>query len=68
MGGRYYEYEPLDGHYVWKATKNRHWIGPTKAEISLVWLLGKGNCNQGKSRRKNSFLMDSTDWKGGGDD
>ena len=48
MGGRYYEYEPLDGHYVWKATKNRHWIGPTKAEVSLVWLLGHGNYNNKK--------------------
>ena len=38
-------YLPLDGHYVWQATKNRHWFGPTKAEISLVWLLGRGNSN-----------------------
>ncbi len=44
-GGKYYEYTPLDGHYVWLATKNRHWFGPTKAEISLVWLLGRGNSN-----------------------
>ena len=47
-GGKYYEYTPLDGHYVWKATKNRHWFGPTKAEISLVWLLGRGNSNNKK--------------------
>lgn len=39
---------PLDGHYVWQATKNRHWFGPTKAEISLVWLLGRGNSNNKK--------------------
>ena len=45
MGGRYYEYTPLDGHYVWQATKNRKWIGPTKVEVSLVWLLGHGNYN-----------------------
>ena len=45
MGGRYYEYTPLDGHYVWQATKNRKWIGPTKVEVSLVWLLGHGNNN-----------------------
>ena len=45
MGGRYYEYTPLDGHYVWQATKNRNWIGPTKVEVSLVWLLGHGNYN-----------------------
>ena len=47
-GGRYYEYIPLDGHYVWQVTKNRHWFGPTKAEISLVWLLGRGNSNNRK--------------------
>ena len=47
-GGKYYEYIPLDGHYVWQATKNRHWFGPTKIEISLVWLLGRGNCNNKK--------------------
>ena len=45
MGGRYYEYIPLDGHYVWQATKDRKWIGPTKLEVSLVWLLGHGNYN-----------------------
>ncbi len=47
-GGKYYEYIPLDGHYVWQSTKNRHWWGPTKAEISLVWLLGNGNSNKQK--------------------
>ncbi|MCD8273384.1 MAG: DUF3575 domain-containing protein, partial [Alistipes sp.] len=25
-----------------------HWFGPTKAEISLVWLLGRGNYNEKK--------------------
>lgn len=45
-GGKYYEYIPLDGHYVWQTTKNRHWFGPTKAEISLVWLLGRKNVNK----------------------
>lgn len=43
--GEYHEYLPQDGCYVWQSTKQRHWIGPTKAEISLVWLLGRGNCN-----------------------
>ena len=44
-GGTYYEYEPMDNHYVWLQTKERHWFGPTKAEISLVWLLGRGHRN-----------------------
>lgn len=47
-GGKYYKYIPLDGHYVWQATKNRNWYGPTKAEISLVWLLGNGFNNDKK--------------------
>lgn len=45
IGGEYYEYKPIDGHYVWQSTKRRNWFGPTKAEISLVWLIGHGNCN-----------------------
>lgn len=44
-GGEYYKYRPMDGHYVWQATKDRHWFGPTKAEISLMWLLGNGYSN-----------------------
>lgn len=40
MGGEYKEYEPIDDCYVWKATKQRHWVGPTKLEVSLVWLIG----------------------------
>ena len=43
LAGEYMEYDPIDGHYVWKSTKNRRWYGPTKAEISLVWLIGKKN-------------------------
>jgi hypothetical protein len=45
MGGTYKEYIPIDQCYVWQATKNRHWVGPTKIEISLVWLIGRGNVN-----------------------
>lgn len=39
-GGEYKVYEPIDGHYVWQSTRNRHWFGPTKLEVSLVWILG----------------------------
>lgn len=34
------EYLPADGRYVWQLTKKLNWIGPTKAEVSLVWHLG----------------------------
>ncbi len=52
LGGQYWEYTPEDDCYVWKATKQRHWFGPTKAEISLVWLLGRGNFNRGKGGQR----------------
>ena len=40
--GEYKEYDPQDGHFVWQSTRKRHWWGPTKAEIALVWLIGLG--------------------------
>ena len=42
LTGEYKVYEPEDDCYVWKETRQRHYIGPTKAEISLVWLFGNG--------------------------
>ncbi len=51
IGGEYKVYEPIDAHYVWQRTQKRHWIGPTKAEISLVWLIGRGNYNQKGGKR-----------------
>ena len=39
--GEYKVYDPIDGHYVWQGTYLRHWWGPTKAEISLVWVVGR---------------------------
>ena len=44
-GGTYHEYKPVDDCYVWQSTRQRHWLGPTKAEVSLVWLIGCGNYN-----------------------
>ena len=51
-GGKYKVYEPEDGCYVYKETKRRHWFGPTRAEISLIWLLGHGNQNSKKGGTK----------------
>lgn len=45
LSGEYKEYLPIEGHYVWQLTRNKQWWGPTKAEISLVWLLGVDNAN-----------------------
>lgn len=48
IGGRLYEFVPVGDSYLWTATKNKHWVGPTKLEVSLVWLIGRGNFNKGK--------------------
>lgn len=45
LGGKYMEYTPYKDCYMWEATKQRHWFGPTRAEISLVWLIGCDNVN-----------------------
>ena len=50
--GEFYEYKPIDEHYVWQATKHRQYVGPTKLEISLVWLIGCDNYNKGKGRNR----------------
>lgn len=50
MGGRYKEYVPVDNHYVWQATKRRHWFGPTKAEVTLVWKIDVGRMLKGGGR------------------
>lgn len=41
VGGKYKEYYPDEGCYVWQADKQRHYFGPTKAEATLVWKIGK---------------------------
>ncbi len=48
LGGRIVKYDPSGDCYVWKSTNKLNWFGPTKAEISLVWLIGHGNFNQKK--------------------
>ena len=52
LGGKYKVYEPMDGHYVWQRTHQRHWFGPTRAAVSLVWLLGHGNYNSKKGETR----------------
>lgn len=47
LGGEYKVYDPMDGCYVWKETRQRHWFGPTRAEISLVWLIGSKTPRKG---------------------
>ncbi len=42
MSGIIHDYTPMDGCKVWQRTRIRRWFGPTKAEISLVYVIGKG--------------------------
>lgn len=49
--GKYVEYVPKGHCYAWEATKEKHWIGPTKLEVSLVWLIGHGNYNKKGAER-----------------
>jgi outer membrane protein OmpA-like peptidoglycan-associated protein len=50
MGGRYYQYDycMIHEHWAKRATFNRNYIGPTRASLSLVWLLGAGNDKKSK--------------------
>ncbi|MDR1527425.1 MAG: DUF3575 domain-containing protein [Dysgonamonadaceae bacterium] len=50
VGGRYYEYDYCMTHEHWaqRIIYNRNYFGPTRVNISLVWLLGAGN-NNGKN-------------------
>lgn len=50
LGGEYKVYGPIDDHYVWRETRQRHWYGPTKAEISLVWNIGNKDFRKGGAR------------------
>ena len=38
---KYKEYDPDGDSFKWRGTYRRNWFGPTKAEISLKWLLTK---------------------------
>ncbi len=59
LGGEYSEYVPkgwCETHqkecYVRQAVRQRRWFGPTKAEVSLVWLLGYDNVNSKKGGKR----------------
>lgn len=52
LGGEYREYTPIDDCYVWQITKRRRFFGPTKAEISFMWLIGHENWNEKKGDRR----------------
>lgn len=49
--GHYIKYHPHNNSYIWDSLNKLRWFGPTKAEISLVWLIGRGNYNEKGSAR-----------------
>ncbi|MBD5278460.1 MAG: DUF3575 domain-containing protein [Bacteroides sp.] len=52
LGGKYLKYKPQYGFYIWQSTHRLHWFGPTKAEVSLVWLIGHDNYNRKKGGKQ----------------
>ena len=52
LGGEYKIYDPDAGCYVWKETRQRHWFGPTKAEVTLAWVIGRKESKSGKGGRR----------------
>lgn len=48
LGGNYIKYYPFDNEYYRQKEYKMRYFGPTKAEISLVWLIGRGNTNKKK--------------------
>ena len=48
MGGNYIKYFPFDDDYYRQKEYKLRFFGPTKLEVSLVWLIGRGNYNNRK--------------------
>lgn len=47
LGGICREYVRQDQCDVWQSTKRRRWFGPTKAEISVAWVIGSVKGREG---------------------
>ena len=43
---KYKDYDPDGDSFKWRSTHRRNWFGPTKAEVSLKWLLYKRKKHQ----------------------
>lgn len=52
LRGTYKKHRPIDDHDVWLSTHKLKWFGPTRAGISLVWLLGDTTANRRKGGHK----------------
>ena len=48
LWGTYKKHRPIDDCDVWLSTHKLSWFGPTRAGITLVWLVGNGVANSRK--------------------
>lgn len=48
LWGIYKRHTPIDDCDVWLSTHKLGWFGPTRAGVSLVWLIGSGAANKRK--------------------
>ncbi|MBD5214423.1 MAG: DUF3575 domain-containing protein [Bacteroidales bacterium] len=46
LSGNYIKYFPFDNEYYRQKEYKMRFFGPTKLEVSLVWLIGRNNCNR----------------------
>ncbi len=44
LTGKYQTYRHIDGHNIWRSTRMRHFVGPTRVAVALTWVIGKGGC------------------------
>ena len=50
LWGKYKKYHREDDWYVWERTSRRHWFGPTKAGVTLVYIIGGKSMQKGGAR------------------
>ena len=50
LGGIYMKYRNDNGVSYWKSTHRRHWFGPTRAEVTLGWVISRISKEKGADR------------------
>lgn len=54
LGGKYHKYIPKGEEYLCTKTSHFNWFGPTRAQISLSWLIGRGNVNPPRAKNNST--------------
>ena len=62
IDGKYKKYHPEDDRYIWDADYHRRYFGPTKAEVALVWDIGR---DSGSGSRHAKIKVPKRRWKAG---